>query len=296
MKTVKFNFGETLEQFKEPFKKHPIRMFGICLIIAVVLYAVVNIGLSEIVHQNSFDMHMLAAEMLTEVGPNFTDESRDHARMIRLYVDHLDQREYVGVVKLLYPAYDYKRVLEPRLQALEEATNNEEARYAILQAGVQAKRLYSIGSRFSRSPFRFRWFKSEDLQDWLLKSLEDALAEAHEAVNKLEEEGTKNNALAACRANRRSVLRLSLTRLGYDNKEKIEKFLRDIKRAHKYTMIVATEQTDEKDKKEVLSWADSEGRRAKIVEKLLANDIDGACDLLREAIEKAYKKREAELP
>lgn len=292
MKTADFNFGETWEQFKEPFKKHPIRTFVVCLIAALVLYAGVNVGLSEVVRQNSFDMYMLAAELLTESGPKFTEESQVHAEMVRLYVNHLDQRELAGVVRLLYPEYDYKRVLASRLQALEKAENNEQARNAIWQAGIQSNRLYSIGSRFSRSPFG--WFKSEALPDWLLTALEYALAESHEMVNKLEEERTRVNALAACRANRRAVLRLSLARLGYDNKEKIEQFLSDVKRAYKYTTIVANKKEYAQSKEQILKWADSEARRIKILEAMLDGDMDEVCELLREAIEKAFEEHSEE--
>lgn len=39
--------------------------------------AVVNIGLSEVVRQNSIDMQMLAGELITESGPPSSRKSRE---------------------------------------------------------------------------------------------------------------------------------------------------------------------------------------------------------------------------
>lgn len=292
MKNVSFNFGEIWEKFKGPLEKHLIWKFGISLLIALVLYAVVNIGLSdsEVMRHNSMDMHMLATELLAESGPEFVKESKEHAKAIRLYVDHIGKRKRGLLLHLLYPEYNYKTVLSSELQSLEKAATMEEAKAAIWQAGVVSNKLSRMGGKFSRNPFSF--FKTEVLPDWLLTDLEDALAKSHEMVNKLEKEHNMASALASCRANREAILRLFLARLGYDDQQTIRKFKKDVKRAEKYTRIVVDEEEDEKTKAKILEWAESEARRAKILDVMLANKMDEACDLLREAIEKAFKKKE----
>lgn len=289
MKSSMSVFRQNVVMLLDPLKKHRAMMIVVTTVASSIMYLVVNIGLADLARQNSLPIHMLTVELLTEVGPCLITESSEHAQMVRLYVDHLEKRQLAGVLRVLYPGCSPEKTLTSTLSGLEKAESDEDAWNAIWKAGVVSNKLYKFGKRFPRSPIA--WFESENLPDSLLGDLEESFARSHEIVNGFETQLTRENALQVCRVNRKTILLLSLARLGYNNKEKIEQFRRDAERAHEYTMIVAAKQTEEKAKKEVISWAHSEARRARIVEKMLANDMDGACELLRKAIKIAFEEK-----
>lgn len=283
-------------KFFQPLIKHRFLTVSASVIIGIALYVGVDIGLAELVRQNSYDMHMLAAELLTESGPKFTDASIEHSKMLSRYTEHLEERQFALLLRVLYPTYSPKKVLASATQTLKDAANEEAARKAIWKAGAQSNQLYMAGKRFSLSPFA--WFESEDLPARLLADVNDAFSMSREMVSRLEKEQTRANALATCRANRKTVLLLYLGRLASDQariRGDTTEFLDIVTRAHKYTTIVADKQKDEKAKQDILEWAESESRRAKISKAMLVNDMDTVCELLKEAIEKAFEKEKAKL-
>ena len=294
---TQLNFKQIMVKFFQPLTKHPIWTVVASVIIGITLYVGVDIGLAELVRQNSFDIHMLAAEQLNELGPCFIGERREHAEMIKKYTDHLEERQLAPILRLLYPHYSPKKVFASTLSDLEKAENGEEAKKAIWQAGEASNQLYMLGKLFPRSPIE--QFKSEDLPDWLVKDVNDGLTRSHELVDELKDSQTLEAAVAACRANRKTILLLFLARLGYDNEEKIKSFLSDVERARDCTLLIAKRMVEDKTNKELLyETARSEDRRIKILEVMLAKDKDmeKICPLLTEAIKRAYKKKEEGLP
>ena len=215
--------------------------------------------------------------------------------MIKLYTKRLERRQPSALVRILYPAYNHKKEFDSILSSLEKAAkgnDGEKAKEAIWQAGLASNQLYMLGKRFPRSPIQ--WFKSEKLPEWLLTDLNSALADSHKLVNKLDKERTMNNALEACRINRKTILLLFLARLGYDNEGEIKRFVRDVERARDCTLLLAKRIGENEKKKEILyEVAKSEERRIKILKAMIADDMDKVCDLLREAIERAYEKKKA---
>lgn len=82
-----------------------------------------------------------------------------------------------------------------------------------------------------------------------------------------------------------------LARLGYDNEERVKRFLSDEARARDCTLLITKRMTEDKKKQEWLyEVARSEDRRVRILEAMLYNDMDKVCQLLRVAIEQAYEK------
>ncbi len=235
MKLVAFSFSETVKRFFEPLSKYPYWTLTITAFIVAILHT----GLAGLVKQNSYDIRMLAAEQLNELGPDYADESKLHVYMINQYTDQLEQRHFAAILRLLYPKYSPKKAFASALLDLEglekiaKDKKEEEAKKAIWQAGLASNQLYMLGKRFPWSPIA--WFKSKDLPGWLLTDLDKALAESHELVDKLENVQTMEAAVAACRANRKAILLLCLSRLDYDNQERIREFQIDVRRARLHT-------------------------------------------------------------
>lgn len=283
------NLHQIIVNFFQPLTKHPFWTVSASVIIGIAFFICVDILFAEVVRQNSYDMHMLATEQLNELGPGFANESKQYAEMIRRYTEHLEQRNFAPLLRLLYPAYSPKKTLASLLPSLEGVEDEEEAKKAIWQAGITSNQLYKLGKRFPRSPIE--WFKSEVVSDQLLTDLDNALSKSTKLTSKLENDPNRDAAIAACRANRKAILLLFLARLGYDNKEKIECFLSDVERARDCTLLLAERTVKNKrDQKFLYDTARSEERRVKILEAMLDNDMDRVCELLREAIEKAFEK------
>jgi hypothetical protein len=240
--------------------------------------------------------------MIIELGPEFVHDSNEYAEMIEQYYNkYLEQRNYAVILRLLYPEYSPKKALESALSDLEEADNKEEAKNAIRQAGLAGNRLYMRSKRFPHSPVR--WFESEDLPQWLLKSLEKSFEKFHKQANELESAQTLDTAedkcRAACRGSRKALLLLSLAHLGYDNEEKIKIFQDEVERARDLALIFAKragEKKDEIKKKIFEDRARNMNIRAEVVDAMLDNDMDRASNLLREVIKIALKKEKAKLP
>lgn len=287
MNFEKFSLRETVAKFFKPFKKQTFWMIIASVIVGLILFVVVNIGFAEVVRQNSYDIHMLSSELIIELGPDFTEESRIHANMIRIYTEHLERRYLAAILRLLYPTCSPKKTFSSAMLVLKEAKNEEDAKEAILQAGLAGKELYKLSKSFPRSPVQ--WFKSEVVSDQLLKELDSAFATSTEMIGKLEKEKTVDAAIKACRANRKAILLLFLARLGFDNEgRRIEHFLGEVKRSRDCTRDIAKAEKDKTRQEWLYEVATSEDRRVKILEAMLKNDIDEVCDLLREAIERAF--------
>ncbi len=268
--------------------RHPIWTILASVIIGITLYVVINILVAERIRQDTDDIHVLASELLNELGPEFNDESKRHAEIIKKYTDHLKQRHLAILTRIIYPAHSPGKLLTRTAQKLENATTDEDARNAIWESGVEIDQLRMKAERFPRSPIEL--FDSEDLPEWLLNDLDEALADSAEMVDKLENEKTKDAAGEACRANRKSVLLLFLARLGHYSEEKIKSFLSDVKRARDLTLLLANAETNKEEQNWLYGVAGSEDRRVKILEVMLANDMGNARKLLRESIEKAFMK------
>ena len=291
------NFHAIIVKFFQPLIKHRFLTFSASIIIGVSLYIGVDIGLAELARQNSYDMQMLASEMLNEYGPSFTEASKEHAELLGQYIEHMEIRQGSSTLRILYPKNSPKKALDSAREALEKATKEEEAKETIWQTGQATNTLYMLGKRFPRSPIE--WFKSEDLPDELIRDLSDALSKSHNLAEKLEKAQTPESALEACQANRKSILLLFLARLGSDKKKirgQIQEFLSDVKRVQEYTTTLAHKKENVENKEQILEWAKSEERRSKILKAMLTNDMDKVSELLREAVEKAYDRQKADLP
>lgn len=283
---------QTVVKFFEPLTKHTFWTIAASVIIGIALYVGVDIRLAEVVRQNSFPIHILAAEQLIELGPNHAYESGQHANMINQYIEHLERRDYAAILRILYPEYSPKKALASAFSDLEKAANEEEAKKAIWQAGLASNKLYMRSKRFPRSPIR--WFESEVVSDRLLMVLDNAFDTFHELVDELEkvqnQEAAVEKCKDSCRESRRVLLLLALARLGYDNKEKkIERYIRDVEKSRDLVMLF-----EEKYKSEQKLFSDrakNMNLRAEVAKAMLDNDMNRASKLLRNVIEIAIEKQ-----
>ncbi len=290
MRILDFNLKETLKELNRPLVKHPIMIICTCIIATLFLYIFVDIVLSEIVRHNSFNIQMLVVELLNETGPEYSERSKEYEEILHLYMGHLNNRAHNQLLNFLYPEHNYEKVLYSCLQALENASDNEEAKNAIFQAGVVSNKFIdSIESRFPKSPYE--WLKSEKIPNALLDTLEESMHESNKLVHKFVKNRTIHNAVTACNANRKTILYLGLARLGYNHKENIDQYLCDVKMSHSHFLELSLMDENNKYKNFLLQWADSERRRINILNAMLDNDMNKVSKLLREAIEKSFKEK-----
>lgn len=285
-------------------KKYRLWTISACIIIGILLYMLVDIGLAEVVRQNSYPIYTLSAELLRELGPEHVRASKDHVELIdQYYTKHLEQRYeqrrfLIALLRFLYPTYDTKKELESVLSGLEKAVkeqDDEKAKKAIRKSGLAFNQLYTLSKRFPRSPIQ--WFESEVVSDQLLSDVDDAFEKFHNRVDNLKNAQTLKAACDECRNacidSRRALLLLSLTRLGYNKEEKIERLISDLKQARELAMDFAEKYKSEK--KLFKDRADNIDLRAKIVEAILDKDMNRVCKILDEGIEEVFEKEKANL-
>lgn len=277
-----FSVRQVMRQFFKPLFKCPIRMLSISVIISIILYIGIDIIVSEFVRQNSNDIHILAAEIIHEFDPDAVDQIEHHIEMIEQFAGHLERRRAGFALRWLYPQYSLDKQMASSLVELKAANTNEDAQKAIRKAGKTALRLYKKGEKFPKSPKA--WFDSEKLPEELTKDINDSLAEATKMANNFESVMNEEAAIASCRAHRRGILLLSLGQLGYNDKEKIQQFLNDVRRARDCARDLADKTGNEL----IYNVAKSEDRRVKILEAMLEGDTREVCVILRDAIEMAF--------
>lgn len=285
------SFRQVLKIYFRPLSTHPIRMGVAFLIVGILLYIGANIGLAEVIRQNSHRMHPLSVEILLELDPSSLGECKRHAKMIRQYTKHLEGNRVGLILRWLYPQYSLDKQMTSSLADLEAAKTGEEAQKAIRKAGMTVLRLYKMGKKFPKSPRA--WFNSETLPKKLLEDINDSLANATQMADNLEKVQTQETVRVACQINRYTILLLSLGQLGYNDNEKIQQFLSDVKRAHHYTQVLVGKTED---KTKVKEWLDkvvrSEARRIKVLEAMLAGNTDEVCEILKKAVEIAFEEEE----
>lgn len=274
-----------IKKFFDPVIRRP---WIIAWILAVSVF--LTIGLAELARRNSVEAALLAAEALSEVGPDFSEASREHGEMLRKYVEHSEKRRFSYLMNLLYPQYSPKKQLGPIVSALQESQDDEEeAKKVIRQAGESINEFRADVEEFCRGSLN--WPKSEKLPGELRRDIERALADSREQVRRLEKDRLPQNAMAACSANRKTMLLLFLGRMGYRDGVKIGQFSSDLEHAYRYTMDVAM-RTQDPEMKEVLN-EDARGqlRRMEILQAMLGDNMDKVSKVLSEAIEGAYEKQ-----
>jgi len=292
------NFVDVTKKFFDPLRKRPFSLFVLPTTIVIVVLLYITTGIGELARKNSeealflaADALVLGAEPISEVGPDFTEESRNNGKALRVYVEHmLGKRHLADILRLLHREYRPKKRLLPLLAALEKPPEDEkEAREVIRKSGDQIIEFYKDSEELSSR--KIIWFKPERLPEDLVSDLDEALEKSRELVNKLEQQPTVENALAACQANRRTIVLLFLARMGYGSQEKINQFLTVSEKTGDCKERLAGTIEDPEVKELVLAWCDSEQRRVHILKAMLHEDMEKVRKLLKEAIEKALMDR-----
>ncbi len=291
-----------LKRFFLPFGKRPASLLVLLAAVVLVGWLHIATGVPELIIHNYDEALMLAADALvlateptSKIGPDLAEESIDNAEIVRKYVDHLERGYLCHVVRWLYPEQHLKRQLSSLWPTLKKAPRGDEegARKVLLATGTQIDKFCMRAEEFSSRPLI--WFKSERLPAELITDLNNALTRSHKQVDILVKSPNMENALESCMANRRTMLMLFLARLGYNEKGRINQFLSDARKARDQKRTLAEGMKDVRNKRALLEWANSEQRRINILEAMLANDMDKVRELLRETIEKAYKKKRGSL-
>lgn len=286
-------FHQTIKRYFLPLTTHPIRMVIVAVTVSVALYISVDILLAEVIRQSSPRIHILSAEQLIDFGPDFSEESKPHAEMIRLYTKHLEGKQLGFILRWLYPQHSMSRQFAPVLADLDVASTEEEAKNAIRKAGQVSLQLYKRYKNFPKSPKE--WFNSEELPEWLLTDINTSLVESARMAKKLENDRTYDVAIETCRRNRHSILLLSLGQLGYNDKEEIQRFLHNVRRVRDYTRVIAEKTEDENTQRFLYNMIKSEERRIRVLEAMLTGNTDEVCKILKKAIEIAFEKEKATL-
>lgn len=274
---------ERLEKFFESVRTHPIQIVSSSVIVALVLYIGVNIGFAELVRQNSHRMHMLAFDPLTESEPGLIEASREHTKMVQVYVEHMEQRNLGAILGLLYPEYNLKnRINSVWLPLTNAPVDDERVREVKWVAGKQINGFCKRAEKFSRR--LIIGFISEYTLGKLLRDIDNTLAKSQELVGKFEKELLIENAPVACEANRKTMLLLFLARSSYNSQKRLFESLREIvetyiKRKEELARIFPE---GELQKELLMIFTTSEQRRLKILEAMLESDMNKAhaCALL----------------
>lgn len=295
------NFVKVVKEFFKPLVKRPLSFFVWPIIIIIVSQLYVATGVGELARNNADDALFLAADAFTlgaepisKLGPDFTEENKSHAEMLAIYSDQKEERHLAAILSLLHPDYEKqkKRLIALSSTLKNAPTDKEQAREAIWRAGKELNEFYKDSEKLSAK--KIIWFKYERIPEELVRDLDKALAESETRVKELEENLTVENALAACQANRRTMLLLFLARMGYGSQEKINQFLSITEKTLDCKSKLAEKIEDPEVKQTVLTWRDGEERRVDILNAMLDNDMEKVRNLLKEAIEKAFADKHIE--
>lgn len=271
---------ERLEKFFESIRTHPIQIVSSSVIVALVLYIGVNTGFAELVRQNAHRIHMLACEPLTESGPDLIEANTEHAEMVQVYVEHMQQSNLAAILGLLYPECSLKNQLDSVWLPLTNApVDDERVREVNCVAGKQINGLCERAEELSRRPII--WFTSKYTPDEMLRDTDNMLPKSQELVGTFEKELLVENAPEACEDNRRTMLLLFMARLSYNiNSQKrfLDSFRRIVETYVKRKEELTRKFGEGSAQKELLMiFGGSEERRLTILEAMSANDMDQVC-------------------
>jgi len=312
------HFIEVLKKFFAPLrlrKSWPLSLFvwGLTIIIVFLLY--VTTGVAELARANSeealylsADALLLGSEPIWDNGMGFREQMEKNAEALRTYTkEQIPNRHLSPILSLLHPEYDPRKRLLPLLAELQKPPEDEtKARDVMWKVGKEINEFYKDLEKLSST--KVIWFKSERLPEDLIRDINEAFEESEkllaklqtdldralsdQVLDELEKKELVEDALAACQANRRTMLLLFLGRMGYGSGEKIQQFLNLSERAVKCKKTLAEKIKDAGEKKIVTICRDSEQRRVKILKAMLAHDMEEARRLLREAVDKAYADKD----
>jgi len=283
-----------MNTFLYPWKNHPIWMSVASLILAIVLATIsayADPGIPRLVQWNSVCVGALAVEVLNETDYDSVCANRPHEKIVAEYVDYLERPFLSSLVELLYPNYSTIKRLGSVKSILEGAQPGETAE-AMRQAGNQLVSFYKITRGFSRKPVEL--VKLGGLPADLAKAVDDALAQSYQKEKEFKEDPRLETAMAACRANRRTILLLVLA-WRYDHVQSTKQFETEVEQAGALMFRLANSDAfkdDEATKTKLIRWSRNEDRRLATLRAMSDNDIATVHQLLKEAIEEAYKHLE----
>jgi len=278
-----------------------------CMCAAVFLtmvcsFLVYDSSLAKQVEYNRSDLIMLSCEMLTEAGPRLHDTAERHAGLLRNYLISMEPRRQANILTLLpyYRNYSAEKGISEALATLESVDGNDvrENLVAVWKAGEQLMQFRDETNSFFRP---IGWYKPGEMPESLLQKIEEANDASLEAWVTLNKSKTLFSAWRLCEANRRTLLLIFAGR-GYDlQKDAAERFQRVVDQFQKITAAAAeakgkwwgeTLKSNCAERRLGELFAQSEGRRCKILQAMANDKMDEVHELMWEAIEKARKNRE----
>lgn len=272
----------------------------VCLVIICVLFLGNKVfgEAKKLNLRNATDSLMLLIELATEAGDDYANAKTVHAKLLRDYVGHMEQRDLHWLLRL--PPFSKKNVAKVLKRVAEDLEKADQlnAREEIKSASETIAQFLTESKPFTSEPIST--FEPEVISEEIRDVLKESLIGSHEKVERYanaNESLTVDDAKAACMANRRAIVYLYLARFGYQeivNQEELKTFRTDINRTIYYNRVLQESDTVKGSEEEECSdywrltrYSDSELRRLRLLQAIIDNDIQQAQVLLQIAIKKA---------
>ena len=275
--------------------KHWPWMLGLSLLITITIY---NLVLSGQIKRNYLDLNVLSSELLHEVGPVYVNAGEEHVDFLDQSIEQINRREYALLLKVLYPEHSLdealaraKRELEDAVDPGQVAENKEElAKAAIQKVGRESHEYFLRGEKFLKNSLPLQ-IGAEYVPKEILRDIDKELDAFHVLVkDRLNDNSlisldvALDGAKDACVDSRKVYLKLVRSISQYDNEEKINRFISDLRKAYIFAKKYS-ERSDLDDATRNLfaGRARNMGLRADVLKPLLAGDFVTVCLILDKA-------------
>jgi len=285
------HIGDIAKRFIGTVRKRLVG-YAICYII---IYAFLYTGISfaERVQDNSDDVSILAYEMICETGPNFSEQAANHTIFLANYSKYLEPRYIPSLISILKSESTENGIATAQeiMSNIDIKGSQEESAKGIWKAGEAIMLGRLKAPKFF--PRGIRLHEYEEIPQELLIDIKKALEESRKALRLLKEKPTLEYAVNSCEANRATMLLSFLARNSGQN-DLFDEFKEIVEECLKIKMEAAYRLPDNDPRKVFIEMtAEFDQRRIYILEALENRDMQKAIDLMWEAIDIAYSRRDA---
>ena len=271
-------------------------MLGFSLLITIVIY---NLVLSGQIKRNYLDLNVLSSEQLHELGPVYADAGAEHVDFLDQSIEQINRREYALLLKVLYPEHSLDKALARAKRELADAVdpgqvgdNMEEIAKAVIhKVGRESHEYFLRGEKFLKNPLPLQ-IGAEYVPKEVLRDIDRELDAFHMLVKDrlnasalISLDVALDGAKDACVDSRRVYLKLVRSIAQYDNEKKINRFIADLRKAHRFAKECSERADLDDDAKRDLfaGRARNMGLRADVLKPLLAGDFVTVCLILDKA-------------
>lgn len=293
MEEIDFSIRNKFKRFFMPLRKHWFSV-PLCMLI---IWATIGFGnlmaeSRELRKRNSEDLLILGSEMLCESGFRFTNSVDQHLNILNTCTEYIKYRSPIIFNKIFTTKYLPEETLkELRKSLCSNKTDDQMAAKNIWKTG---EKLMLIRANLENlPPIIIDLEKNEDVPEWFLKKIKNALELSKKALIEFKKNRTLENALLLCEADRETMILLYFARSIYQSQKALfEGFQRLVNEANEIKEKRARDFPPRSPQKEMLMiLARSEKRRAVIVGAIIDGDMKKVYDCLWDAIDISYKER-----